>query len=103
MITYGHAGKGSGDLLYYDGRFLRVEWYRTADRRLPALDYYLGLAELDRERLGAMVMYMADNPPPGRFFRGAITGSRTRAGRSTPSSRATSVSSTSRPKADGSS
>ncbi len=67
MITYGHAGKGLDDILYYNGRFLRVEWYRTADGRLPALEYYLELAEIDRERFGAMVMYMADNPP-GTFF-----------------------------------
>lgn len=67
MITYGHAGEDSNDLLYYHGRFLRVEWYRTAEGRMPALDYYRGLPELDRERFGVMVMYMADNPP-GTFL-----------------------------------
>lgn len=48
-------------MLYYVGATFRVEWYRTAEGRLPALDYYRGMSELDQERLDYMVKYLADS------------------------------------------
>lgn len=65
MITYHRAPKfpEPEDILYYDGRFFRIEWYYTEDGDIPVLEYYRRLGETDQERLDLMVKYMADNPP----------------------------------------
>lgn len=50
------------DVLFYEGPYFRVEWYYREDGRLPALEYYRRLPEIDRYKLKLMVKYMADNP-----------------------------------------
>jgi len=65
MITYIRQAEypDPEDVLYYQGRLFRIEWYYTAAGDIPALDYYQSLGETDQERLDLMVKYLADNPP----------------------------------------
>jgi hypothetical protein len=55
------------DVLYYEGKTFTVEWYYAESGRLPALDYYSQLREIDQDRLDAMVKYLADSPPGTRL------------------------------------
>ena len=57
----------SADVLFYDGTTFRVEWYYTAEGRLPAYEQYRELPEADQERLEKIVRYIA-NKPIGTLF-----------------------------------
>jgi hypothetical protein len=59
---HGSAYPDSADVLYYEGATFRVEWYYTAEGRLPAYEQYQELPEVDRERLKKIVRYIADQP-----------------------------------------
>ena len=58
MISYPEAE----DVLYFNGRTFRVEWYYTEVGRLPGLEYYLALTEAEQDRLDHIVKYFADSP-----------------------------------------
>jgi hypothetical protein len=51
-----------GDVLYYGGKTLTVEWYNTETGRLPGLEHYQAMGELEQDRLDYMVRYLADAP-----------------------------------------
>lgn len=50
------------DILFHDGSFFSVEWYYTDEGRLPALEYYRRMPEVDQHKLKLLVKYIADNP-----------------------------------------
>lgn len=50
------------EILFYDGRHFTVEWFYLADGRLPGLEYYRRLPEVDQHKLKLLVVYIADNP-----------------------------------------
>ncbi len=49
------------EMLYYAGAMFLVEWYVTEEGRIPGLEYYRGMSEVDQERLDHMVKYLADS------------------------------------------
>ena len=55
------------DVVYYAGATFRVEWYYTAEGRLPAYEQYRELPNEDQERLKKIVRYIA-NKPIGTVF-----------------------------------
>ena len=58
---------GKGYVLYYGGKTLTVEWFYTEAGRLPGLEHYRAMGELEQERLDYMVRYLADAPPGTRL------------------------------------
>ena len=51
------------DVLIHSGRYFTAEWYYTATGRLPALDYYNALTEVDRDRFDDMIRYLCETKP----------------------------------------
>ena len=51
------------DLLILTGRYFTAEWYRSADGRRPARDYYDGMAEIDQYRFDYMIRYLCETRP----------------------------------------
>ena len=51
------------DVLIHPGRYLTAEWYYTIDGRLPAREYYEGLAEVDQDRFDDMIRYFCETRP----------------------------------------
>jgi hypothetical protein len=51
------------DVLIHSGRYFTAEWYYTADSRLPALDYYNALVEIDQDRFDDLIRYLCETKP----------------------------------------
>jgi phage-related protein len=54
---------GYESVLIHSGRYFAAEWYYTAEGRLPALDYYYALAEVDQDRFDDMIRYLCETKP----------------------------------------
>ena len=50
------------DVLFCEGPYFTVEWYCTENGRMPALEYYQEMPEIDQHKLKLLVEYMANNP-----------------------------------------
>jgi hypothetical protein len=61
------------EILFHDGPYYAVEWYYTQAGRLPALEYYRRMPEIDQHKLKLLVQYLADNrhgtPLPVTMYR----------------------------------
>lgn len=51
------------DCLIHSGRYFTAEWYYTPEGRLPALDYYEALPEVDRDRFDDLIRYLCETKP----------------------------------------
>ncbi len=58
---------GYEDVLIHSGRYFTAEWYYTAEGRVPALDYYNALGEVDQDRFDDMIRYLCETKP-GTFL-----------------------------------
>jgi hypothetical protein len=57
------------DFVLYVGTTIRVEWYYMPNGRMPALEHFLALPQLDQERLLKIVEYLANAPLGTRLAR----------------------------------
>jgi hypothetical protein len=55
------------EILIHGGRYFSAEWYRTAGGRMPAMEYYSALSEIDQDRFDDMIRYLCDLKP-GRLL-----------------------------------
>jgi len=51
------------EVLIHSGRYFMAEWYYTPEGRLPALDYYEALPEVDRDRFDDLIRYLCETKP----------------------------------------
>ena len=61
------------DILIHSGRYFTAEWYYTAEGRIPALDYYDALSDLEQDRFDDLIRYYCETRPgtllPKTLFR----------------------------------
>ncbi|HVA65375.1 MAG TPA: hypothetical protein VNK24_00435 [Elusimicrobiota bacterium] len=51
------------DVLIHPGRYLTAEWFYTIESKMPAREYYAGLAEMDQDRFDDMIQYLCETKP----------------------------------------
>ena len=50
-------------VLIHCGRYFTAEWYYAPEGRIPALDYYNALAEVDQDRFDDLIRYICEAKP----------------------------------------
>lgn len=51
------------DVLIHPGRYFTAEWYVNPEGRLPALEYYEALPEMDQDRFDDLIRYLCETKP----------------------------------------
>lgn len=51
------------NVLIHPGRYLTAEWYYTAEGKMPALEYYEALAEIDQDRFDDLIRFLCETKP----------------------------------------